>query len=158
MHLANTARYAWCGQANIGPPTHLSLSKASPANIHASPTRGRYSGTSHEYFMAARSKAGEWVNRRAIFCLTEHSIAGYASAAGRNIAVQSPASQPAARIHSKRGTSQIGLPILPIAHRQSPSKQPASHEIFRLGQHRSDIRVPLPTHAVKIPAADDCYG
>jgi hypothetical protein len=66
------------------------------------------------------------------FCLTEHSIAGYASAARRNIAVQSPASEPAARIHSKRETSQIGLPILPIAQRQRPSKQPTTHEIFRL--------------------------
>jgi hypothetical protein len=79
--------------------------------------------------MRARSKVGEYVNRRAIFCLTEQSIAGYASAARRNIAVQSPASEPAARIHSKRETSQIGLPI---AHRQPPSKQPATHEILRL--------------------------
>ncbi len=55
--------------------------------------------------MAARSTAGEKVNKRAMFCLTEHSIAGYASAARRNIAVQSPASEPAARIHSKRETS-----------------------------------------------------
>jgi hypothetical protein len=70
------------------------------------------------------------VNRRAIFCLTDHSIAGYASAARRNIAVQSPASEPVARIHSKRETSQISLPI---AHRPRPSKQPATPEIFRLG-------------------------
>jgi hypothetical protein len=74
------------------------------------------------------------VNRRAVFCLTDHSIAGYASAARRNIAVQSPASEPAARIHSKTETSQIGLPILPVAHRQRPAKQPATHEIFRLVQ------------------------
>jgi hypothetical protein len=48
---------------------------------------------------------------QAIFCLTDHSIASYASAARRNIAVQPPASEPVARIHSKRETSQIGLPI-----------------------------------------------
>ena len=49
-------------------------------------------------------------------------------------AVQSPESERAARIHRKRETRQIGLPI---AQRQRPSKQRpstprATHEIFWL--------------------------
>jgi hypothetical protein len=63
------------------------------------------------------------------FLPDDQSFAGYASAARRNIAVQSPASKPAARIHSKREMRQIGLPV---AHRQRPSKQPATHEVFGL--------------------------
>jgi hypothetical protein len=44
-------------------------------------------------------------------------------------AVQSPESERAARIHGKRETSQIGLPI---AQRQHPSTLRATHEMFRL--------------------------
>jgi hypothetical protein len=46
-------------------------------------------------------------------------------------AVQSPESERAARIHGKRETSQIGLPI---AQRQHPSTLRATHEMFRLVQ------------------------
>jgi lysyl-tRNA synthetase class II len=77
--------------------------------------------------MGARLKAGQSVNGRAIFCLTDHSIAGRVcqirTGGGRifincdskhgavQVAVQSPESERAARIHGKRETSQLGLPI-----------------------------------------------
>ena len=44
-------------------------------------------------------------------------------------AVQSPESERAARIHHKRETRQIGLPI---AQRQRPSTPRTTHEIFWL--------------------------
>jgi hypothetical protein len=49
---------------------------------------------------------------------------GWGAAAGQ--AVQSPQSERAARIHRKRETSQIGLPI---AQRQRLLKQQVPHEI-----------------------------
>jgi hypothetical protein len=48
--------------------------------------------------------------------------------------IHSPESERAARIHSKKETSQIGLPI---AQRQRPSTPRAAHEIFRLGLRRN---------------------
>ncbi len=104
--------------------------------------------------MGARSKAGQEVKGRAIFCLTDHRIVSRVcqirTGGGRvfinrdgkhgavrfavRFAVQSPESERAARIHRKTETSQIGLPI---AQRQRPSKQRpspprATHEILRL--------------------------
>jgi hypothetical protein len=91
----------------------------------------------HEIFMASLNiswgRVRKRVSGRAIFCLTDRSIASYASGGRRKIAVQSPESERAARIHSKREMSQIGLPI---AQRQRPSKQRATHEIFRLGRYQ----------------------
>ena len=46
----------------------------------------------------------------------------------------SPESERAARIHRKRETSQIGLPI---AERQRPSTSRGTHETFRLGLRRN---------------------
>ena len=103
--------------------------------------------------MGARSKAGEQVNGRAIFCLTDHRMASRVcqirTGGGRvfincdgkygavqfavqfavRFAVQSPESERAARIHRKRETRQIGLPI---AQRQRPSTPRTTHEIFWL--------------------------
>jgi hypothetical protein len=105
--------------------------------------------------MGARSKAGQSVNGRAIFCLTDHSSASRVCqirTGGRRVfincdgkhgavrfavrfAVQSPESDRAAHIHRKRETSQIGLPI---AQRQRPSPPRASHEVFRLASRPTD--------------------
>jgi hypothetical protein len=104
---------------------------------------------------------GERVNGRAIFCLTDHGIASHVcqirTGGGRvfitcdgnhgavrfvvrfavRFAVRSPESERAARIHGKRETSQIGLPI---AQPQCPSTPRATHEIFRLGA-RQEVQV-----------------
>jgi hypothetical protein len=89
------------------------------------------------------------VNGRAIFCLTDHSMAGRVcqiSTRGRCVfincdgkhgavqfavrsAVQSPESERAARIHGKSGTNQIAYPLV---QRRPPSTHQATHEIFRL--------------------------
>ena len=107
--------------------------------------------------MGARSKAGQEVKGRAIFCLTDHRIVSRVcqirTGGGRvfinrdgkhgavrfavRFAVQSPESERAARIHRKRETSQIGLPI---AQPQCPSTPRATHEIFRLGA-RQEVQV-----------------
>ena len=101
------------------------------------------------------------MNARAIFCLTDDGIASdvcqIRTGGGRvfitcdgnhgavrfvvrfavRFAVRSPESERAARIHGKRETSQIGLPI---AQRQCPSTPRATHEIFRLGA-RQEVQV-----------------
>ncbi|AMS33002.1 hypothetical protein AEM42_12615 [Betaproteobacteria bacterium UKL13-2] len=84
------------------------------------------------------------MNGRAIFCLTDHRIVSrvcqirtgggrvFINCDGKHgavqVAVQSPEIERAARIHRKRETSQIGLPI---AQRQHPSTPRATHGIFR---------------------------